>query len=285
MVLKMILNRSAKDFRFLFSRPLFFRALSHLQNHLHYFFSSLLFFLFSVFSVPLFSLEVPYLSGRVVDNAGIIDASAYSEITTYLEDLENATGAQIAVLTIPSLENEDLELFSMSVVESWQLGKAKEDNGALLLIAWQEKKIRIEIGYGLEGILTDARCGLIIRNVIAPAFQNGKYGDGVLNAVKYMGGIISEDEEYLNSSALSTSGNGSEIAVAIFFVFFFFVLFMMITLSIRAAKSGGARPRVYVGPSMRYSSRDSGFSGGFGGGGGFSGGGGGFGGGGASGGW
>ena len=97
------------------------------------------------------------------------------------------------MLTIPSLEDDDLELFSMRVVENWKLGQEKEDNGALLLIAWQEKKIRIEIGYGLEGILTDAKCGLIIRNVMAPLFQSGKYGEGVLSAVQYMGGIISND--------------------------------------------------------------------------------------------
>ena len=120
---------------------------------------------------------------------------------------------------------------------------------------------------------------------MAPLFQSGKYGEGVLSAVQYMGGIISNDEEIMNSRALSpNTSNGSDIAVAIFFAFFFFVLFMMITASIKAAKSGGTRPRVYVGPSVYHGGGNAFGGGGFGGGG-FSGGGGGFGGGGASGGW
>ncbi|MBR7064039.1 MAG: TPM domain-containing protein, partial [Treponema sp.] len=219
-------------------------------------------FLVYFFALPVFALDVPYLSGRVVDNAGIISDAGVAQITNYLEELENTTGAQIAVLTIPSLQDDDLEMFSMRVVESWKLGQAKEDNGALLLIAWQEKKIRIEIGYGLEGVLTDAKCGLIIRNVIAPFFQSGKYDEGIFSAVQYMGGIISEDEEIINSRALTpSSSNGSEIAVAIFFAFFFFVLFMMIMLTIKAAKTGGTRPRVYVGPSMHTFGGSSGFDG------------------------
>ena len=83
-------------------------------------------------------------------------------------------------MTIKSLEGEDLEDFSMKVCENWKLGSADREDGVLLLVSLDEKKIRIEVGYGLEGILTDTKCGLIIRNIMAPEFQAGRYGDGIV---------------------------------------------------------------------------------------------------------
>ena len=105
------------------------------------------------------ALEVPALTGRIVDNAKIISSQDKMEISSYLKNLEDQTGIQIAVLTIKSLEGESLEEFSLRTAEKWKLGEKGKDNGALLLVALNERKIRIEVGYGLEERLTDTKCG------------------------------------------------------------------------------------------------------------------------------
>ena len=126
-------------------------------------------------SACIFALNVPALSAHVNDYAGIMKNSDKRKAEEYLSALENTTGIQIAVLTIPSLEGESLESYSYNVAEKWQLGQSGKDNGALLLVAMKEKKVRIENGYGLEDTLTDTKSGLIIRNVILPEFRNGNY--------------------------------------------------------------------------------------------------------------
>ena len=121
--------------------------------------------------VPCFGLEVPSLDRRVIDLAGLFSASAASSMEAELEGLETETGAQVAVLTIPSLEGQPLEDYALRVVEAWRLGREKRDNGVLILIARDDRKIRIEVGYGLEGVLPDAMCGRIIDN----AFRSVPY--------------------------------------------------------------------------------------------------------------
>ena len=128
----------------------------------------------SLFSFMAFCLEVPPLKAHINDYAGIMNALDERKAEQYLSDLETTTGIQIALLTIPSLEGENLELFANTVAEKWGLGQKKEDNGALLLVAFSDRKIRIEVGYGLEDKLTDAKTCMIIRNVILPEFQMEK---------------------------------------------------------------------------------------------------------------
>ena len=150
----------------------------------------------------LFSLAVPALEGRVNDYAKLINSNTEAEITSYLESLDEQTGVQIVVLTVPSLEGEDLASYAIKVAEKWGIGHQGKDNGALLLVAYEERSLRIETGYGLEGSLTDAKCGLIIRNVIIPEFRNGDYSEGILKGVKNMGGIASGNVELVNKSVL-----------------------------------------------------------------------------------
>ena len=144
--------------------------------------------LFSIIIVPvaLFALEPPPLKGRVNDYAGMLSVSAAKALSISLKELEKSDSTQIVVLTIPSLEGESLEAYSMQVVEQWKIGQKGHDNGALLLIAKKERKIRIEVGYGLEGTLTDIKAGLIIRNVIVPHFRAGNIDRGVLDGVRAM---------------------------------------------------------------------------------------------------
>ncbi|MBQ9494815.1 MAG: YgcG family protein [Treponema sp.] len=245
-------------------------------------------------SSAIFALSVPALTDYVIDNANIISSAEKQELVSYLASLENTTGIQIAVLTIPSLEGESLEQFSMRVVEQWQLGQAKEDNGALLLIALNERKIRIEVGYGLEGKLTDTKCGLIIRNVIAPKFQSGNYGEGIIAGVKNMGGIAASDAQLVEKSVVDE--REAAPIPAILFALLFYLAWITIIPNLACRRSfwipwylfakyrQSTQNRTGRYSSGRsYSSRGS-FGGGFSSGG-FSGGGGGFGGGGASGGW
>jgi uncharacterized protein len=119
-----------------------------------------------------FAAQVPRLQGRVNDYAQILSASAESRLDAMLADLERTDGTQMAVLTITSLEGEPIEAFSIQVAEQWGLGQKQNDNGALLVVARNDRKIRIEVGYGLEGRLTDLIAGRIIRNVIGPPFQH-----------------------------------------------------------------------------------------------------------------
>jgi uncharacterized protein len=123
--------------------------------------------------------DIPLLTGRVTDNAGILSPETAARISTILKTHEDSTSNQVAVLTIPSLEGEVLETYSMRVAEAWKLGRKGTDNGVLLLIARDDRKVRIEVGRGLEGNLPDITCGLIIRNVIVPHFKSGDYDGGV----------------------------------------------------------------------------------------------------------
>ena len=248
---------------------------------------------------PSFALDVPALTGRIVDNAAIMNDSDKNDLIKYLDSLENTTGIQIAVLTIPSLEGEDLESYSYSVAHEWKLGQKDKDNGVLLLISVNDHKIRIEVGYGLEEKLTDAKCGLIIRNVIAPEFRKGNYSTGIMEGVKNIGGIASDDATLVaRSVADGTTETDSDSRSAAVFAFVFFFIFFFIIMPNIAGRRSWWLPWFFF-PSFwntgshsgtRFDDHHSGFGGGgFSGGGfsggGFSGGGGGFGGGGASGGW
>lgn len=234
---------------------------------------------------PLSALDVPPLTERVVDNANLLNASETEALTSLLESLEEATGAQIAVLTVATLAGDSLESFGIRVADTWKLGQKDEDNGAILIVALAERKIRIEVGYGLEDKLTDMKCGLIIRNVIAPHFQNGDYGEGITAGVKNMVGIVAGDADLVSKHVTNEAVPTDVIPIAAFIVFFLInVLFAMISARYNRRYPSSRIYRSAFGNDFFSSSSGGGFSSG-GSSGGFSGGGGGFGGGGASGGW
>jgi len=123
--------------------------------------------------------DVPLLTGRVTDNAGILSAETVRTLTGLLREHEDSTSNQVAVLTIASLEGEPLESYSMRVADAWKLGRKEKDNGVLLLIVRDDRKVRIEVGRGLEGNLPDITAGRIIRSVMVPRFSQGDYDGGV----------------------------------------------------------------------------------------------------------
>jgi len=130
------------------------------------------------FSLAL-ALDVPPLRGRVNDYAGLIPADRAKAIEDRLARFEQETGHQIAVLTIPSLKGDSLEDFSIRVADAWKIGQKGFDNGAILLIARDDRKLRIEVGYGLEGVMPDAIASRIIREVITPRFRSGDFAGGI----------------------------------------------------------------------------------------------------------
>jgi len=152
------------------------------------------------------ALEVPFLAGRVNDLADILSAESESRITSRLRALEEAEGAQIAVLTLPSLEGESLEDYSLRVAETWKLGRADADDGALLLIARDDRKMRFEVGYGLEPILTDAYSRRILDNVMRPRFRAGDFDGGVESAIDAAASLIEGNDILPPPSTSNTSG-------------------------------------------------------------------------------
>jgi len=137
--------------------------------------------------VPAFALvAVPPLTGRVVDQTGTLSGGDIASLTQTLKDLETRKGSQIAVLIVPTTEGEAIEQFSIRVAEAWKIGRKKIDDGALLVIAKNDRHLRIEVGYGLEGALTDATTKRIIDEDITPKFKSGDFAGGISAGVNRM---------------------------------------------------------------------------------------------------
>src|SRR5450631_1497899 len=124
-------------------------------------------------------VAVPPLSGRVVDQTGTLSSSDIASLTQVLRDLETRKGSQVAVLIVPTTEPESIEQYSIRVAEAWKIGRKKIDDGALLLVAKNDRKLRIEVGYGLEGALNDATAKRIIDETITPRFRSGDFAGGI----------------------------------------------------------------------------------------------------------
>jgi uncharacterized protein len=127
--------------------------------------------------------DVPYLTGRVVDNAEILKPDTRKRLGDTLRQHEQKTTNQIAVLTVPSLQGDSVEEYAVRVFEQWKLGQKGKDNGVLVLVAPQDRRMRIEVGYGLEGVLPDAAAARIVRNVMTPRFKQGDYDGGTAQGV------------------------------------------------------------------------------------------------------
>jgi uncharacterized protein len=247
-----------------------------------------------------FAADLPALTGRVVDNAGIIDAASEVLITQKLADFEKRGSDQIVVATIPTLGGEDIESYANRLFRFWKLGQAGENNGVLLLVAQNDRKMRIEVGYGLEGTLTDLHTRLIIENDMVPAFRAGDFSGGIEKAVDDMIMVLEGNPEELEARGERNQHDSADIEdwLPVLFMIVWGTLFfggfaMAILPPIFGQKIGPNRYR-WLGMTFNTARSSSGGGGGWssGGGGwssgssgGFSGGGGSSGGGGASGSW
>ncbi len=218
----------------------------------------------------------PALTGRVVDNARLLEGDSRQQLERMLLAHEQATGEQVVVVTLPDLQGQSIEEYGYQLGRHWGIGQKGKDNGALLIVVPSERRLRIEVGYGLEERLTDAQASVIINSVITPAFRRGAFSEGIVAGVSAMLQVLGGEPLAVPQRAAGGQDEG-EGAPALFSLLAMAVLVMLILMGTGASGGRGRGGGGFGG----------GLGGGFGrgGGGGFGGGGGSFGGGGSSGGW
>jgi uncharacterized protein len=241
------------------------------------------------------SLTFPELTGRVVDEAGILDADTRARLDKLSADLEAKTTDQLVVVTLKSLRGTSIEDYGYQLGRKWQIGQKDKNNGVILIVAPNDKRVRIEVGYGLEPTLTDAISSVIIQNSILPRFRAGDFAGGVRRGAEDIVQVISGDaREIQERAAQRQAAQGLSLAEMIIIAFWIIVALMIIVNVMadmrrkgRPLSRGSVRrtrdwtdynPVIIGGGSSSGSSWGNG-------GGGFSGGGGSFGGGGSSGSW
>jgi uncharacterized protein len=239
-------------------------------------------------SVAVAAPTFPPLTGRVVDDAGILSSDTQAKLTDLLAQQEKQTGDQVVVATLKSLQGYPIEDYGYQLGRAWGIGQKGKNNGALIIVAPSEHKVRIEVGYGLEGVLTDAQSKVIIDEVMTPAFKQGNYDAGVYNGTLAVLHAIGGANLNASPETVPVQDENSHHGSPLAFLFGIFVLWLVFgrffwALLLMSAIGGRGR---YGGSGFGVGGFGGGFGGGgFGGGGGFSGGGGSFGGGGASGSW
>ena len=240
--------------------------------------------------------RIPPLDGPVVDMADMIRPETERGIEAFAMELDQKTEAEIAVLTVSTVAPLTPFDYGLAVTESWGLGSADSDKGLLVLVAQAERRVRIFPGYGLEGILPDARCGDVIRDVITPAFKAGDFDAGIHDGALMLASIIAEDAGVtLTGQPIRPPGESKPVA-PFMTLLIVFIAFVTWRVWVEDGSPWQSQKTIILGGRRSGTSIGSGFGGGFGGGGGgggfsggfgggFGGGGGGFSGGGAGGGW
>jgi uncharacterized protein len=223
-------------------------------------------------TVALAALVFPTMAGRVVDTAQLIDAQTAAQLSQMLEAHEQETGEQVVVVTLPNLQGTSIEDYGYQLGRFWGVGQKGKDNGALLIVARDDHKVRIEVGYGLEERLTDAQSSVIINQILTPAFKAGNFAGGISQAVQAMIQVLGG-----NPLAEPAADNGSGDAVQNMVYLALFLIFIFMNMLWGRGRGGGGG---FIGGMGGFGSGGSRSGGG-----GFSGGGGSFGGGGASGNW
>lgn len=194
---------------------------------------------FALAVFPAFAIDVPFLTGRVTDNAQILSDETRKAVTANLKAHEEKTTNQIAVLTVPTLEGVSIEEYAVTVFNTWKLGQKGKDNGVLLIVAPKDRKLRIEVGYGLEGTMTDGIAGSIIRNAITPFFKNNDYDRGIDEGVRAIINVLEggqapaetakSGEEVKKSSALDLEVADISVTEKILFGAFIFGIIGLFT--------------------------------------------------------
>ena len=228
-------------------------------------------------------VDVPFFSSPLVDQVNLLSSEESSRVRGLLGVVNRSDKIQMAILIADSLQGFEIESYSIAVVEKWKLGKKDKDNGLLLVLAPKERKIRIEVGYGLEGVITDAKSRQFIDNQMLPYFKANRFGDGLLVGIESIAKELKLSLTVPVERRLQPRDKRRTLPTYLFMLLFFFLFISSFFGGRRGGRFGGGRRYMGYG--------GGGIGGGFGGGRGFGGGGfgggggGGFGGGGASGGW
>ncbi len=235
----------------------------------------------AAFAAPQF----PELSGRVVDKADLLEPAQEAAISTKLEAHEKKTGNQLVVVTLPSLQGYEIRDFGYQLGRHWQIGQKDKNNGVLLIVAPRERKVAIEVGYGLEGTLTDALSRIIIEKTITPRFRNKDMAGGIMAGVDDILKVLGGGGQSLMARVKANSRPKPAWEKYLPYAVMFFNLLIFIIVAVSIARSAAGKGGKGGKSSWHWSSGGSSGGGWSSGGGGFSGGGGSFGGGGSSGGW
>jgi uncharacterized protein len=234
----------------------------------------------------------PELTGRVTDQAGLLSASDKADIESELAAIEQTSTDQIAIVTVNSLDGYSIEDYGIGLARKWGIGQKGKDNGILLIVAPNDRKVRIEVGRRLEPFMTDTMSALIIQNAILPKFRRGDYAGGIKDGVRDIKTVLLGDPEEVKRRAAGGRTPQDDPTVMIHLLVFFLIVAFIMWINYRNARAMGAgmpgNPRRRGGVIFIPGGSGSwggGWSDGGGGGGGWSGGGGDFGGGGASGSW
>jgi len=222
---------------------------------------------FMSYSSLMAALAVPALTGRVNDYAGMISAPVKADLQTKLKQFETAESTQIVILTVQSLKGDPIEDFSIKVAEAWKIGQKGKDNGVLLIVSKDDHKVRIEVGYGLEGKLTDLMAGRIVRDEIVPAFKAGRFDEGFTKGVTAI--IAAAHGEYKANPRTQRNGDKPSMTLLLIIFAVIYVVYQIFRRFFWGGSGGG-----FFGGGGGGSNDDN-----------FSGGGGSFGGGGSSGDW
>ena len=198
----------------------------------------------------------PQLTGFVTDNANIIDSSYEAQITALAKQIEENTTVEIAVVTVESFEGESKEMYAVHLFEQAGIGKADKDNGLLILVSKQEREYRFEVGYGLEGVITDSMKVNIGDRIIVPNFRNEDYGKGIYESIVVIEGLIEGNEEVISRYSMKPTGQSNDGGSIWSFLFFALILVLFILLPRKGRRGRGSMGGIYIG----------GFGGGFGGG-------------------
>lgn len=191
-------------------------------------FASLILFIFILGRIVSIchALEFPKAEGYVNDFAGILSSETKQTLEEKLVKLEEESTVEIAVVTIKSLEGTTIEDYAVYLFEDWKIGKRGKDNGVLFLIASTEKKLRIEVGYGLEPTLTDSKAGRIIRNTITPQFKKGDYDSGVILGVEEIVKVVQGETVDLGEESPSDSDSKGGPLLAFFIIIVIFLSYL-----------------------------------------------------------
>lgn len=230
----------------------------------------------------------PKLTGRVTDAAGVLPAETAAALEAKLKALEDTTGTQLVVATVPDLQGYEIDEYGYQLGRAWGIGQKGTNNGAILLIAPAQRKLRIEVGYGLEGVLTDAVSSRIIRQAIVPRLKAGDMAGGIAAGADQLIALLqlppAEQAAYAATAKAASEDAGDSPGWGAL-VWLIIIIAWIIIASRRGARGRRSGPVIVWGPGIGGNWSGGGSSGGGGGFGGFSGGGGSFGGGGASGDW
>jgi uncharacterized protein len=224
-----------------------------------------------------FASDFPPLTGRVVDQADVMTAESRSDIEAKSKDLEDKSGIQLVVATVQSLQGSDIETYANELFRFWRLGQAQKNNGVLLLVAPAEHKVRIEVGYGLEGTLTDALSSVVISSAIIPRFKTNDFSGGIVSGVDGIVSILSGDTaDWQPTVGVRPDDQfGTGLFVVLFFIFIFIIIIAGIVKNAHSGRyvkrggrmvfvpaTGGSRSSSSWGSDDSSSSSSDGFSGG-----------------------